>query len=301
MIVAIFVASALNDCFRPAAMAAVVEYSPEAVRPRALGLMRLAANAGIAIGPAVGGMLATLDYRWIFVGDAVTCWLAAAWLFFALRGHATRRAESGGDDSASPKGPSLWADGHFLVFLGLVLLSSLVLFQIFNALPLYLANDYDFDEPMIGLMFAFMTALIVIFEMPLIKLLERRDPGMLLGFGVFLMCVGFGLLPFGRGVAYAALAAAVWTFGEMLWLPFSNVIVARRGATAGRTGQAMGMYSMVFSVSTVLAPVVGLPVLDRYGGQTLWLGAGLIGVPLWVAMAILARRMRSAGVQPTRD
>ncbi len=289
--VAIFVASALNDAYRPACMAAVVEASPAAVRARSMGLLRLAANAGIAIGPAVGGLLATADYRWIFVGDAVTCWLAAAWLFFALRGRKLRRPQADAANDVAPAGPSLWTDGPFLALLGLVLLACLVLYQVFNALPLYLASDYGFSEPLIGLVYGFSTVLIVIFEMPLIKLLERRDPGVILGFGIFLMCLGFGLLPFGRGLAYAALAVAVWTFGEMLWLPFSNVLVAQRAA-AGRAGQAMGMYSAIFSVATVLAPVVGLPVLDRYGGQTLWLAAGLLGIPLWIGMAALSRRMR---------
>ena len=290
LILVVFIASALNDAYRPACMAAVVEVSPAAVRARAMGLMRLAANAGIAVGPAVGGLLAAADYRWIFVGDAVTCWLAAAWLYFSMRGRKLRRPDTGAAD-ATPAGPSLWSDGPFMAFLGLVLLACLVLFQVFNALPLYLVTDYDFEEPQVGMVFALSTLLIVVFEMPLIKLLERRDSAVILGFGIFLMCVGFGLLPLGHSFAFAALAVTVWTFGEMLWLPFSNVLVAQRAA-AGRTGQAMGMYSAVFSIATVLAPVVGLPVLDRYGGSVLWLAAGLIGIPLWIGMAVLARGMR---------
>ncbi len=285
---AVFVASALNDTYRPACMAAVVEAAPAAVRARAMGLMRMAANAGIAVGPAVGGVLATIDYRWIFVGDAATCWLAAAWLAVTLRGRKFRRPQQG--SAAAGSGPSVWADGPLLALLGLVLIASLVLLQAFSTLPLYLVADYDFDETHVGLVFAFSTGLILIFEMVLIKLLERSDPARLIGLGFFLMCAGFGLLPLGRGWAFAALAVTVWTFGEMLCLPFSNLLVAQRAA-AGRTGQAMGMYSAVFSVAAVLAPVIGLPMLERYGGD-LWIAAGLVGIPLWIAMAVLARRMR---------
>ncbi len=286
---AVFIASALNDAYRPACMAAVVEASPPALRARAMGLMRMAAHAGIAVGPAVGGLLAAIDYRWIFVGDAVTCWLAAAWLFVTLRGKEIRRQEARA--AAASAGPSLWSDGPFLALLGLILLACLVLFQLFNALPLYLAADYGFDERLIGLIFAFSATLILVFEMLLIKLLEHRDPALLIGFGMFVMCTGFGLLPLGSDLAFAALAVTVWTLGEMLALPFSNVLVAQRAA-AGRTGQAMGMYSAVFSVAAVLAPVIGLPVLDRFGGGVLWTAAGLIGIPLWIGMVILARRMR---------
>ncbi len=289
MTLAVFVAGALNDVYRPACMAAVVEVSPAELRPRSMGLMRLAANAGIAVGPAVGGLLAAVDYRWIFIGDAVTCWLAAAWLFLALRGRQLSRPQAG--TAAAKAGPSLWTDGPFMALMGLILVASLVLFQVFNTLPLYLVDDYGFDEPLVGLVFAFSAGLILIFEMVLIKLLERRDPAALLGFGFFLMCAGFGLLPFGRGLAFAALAVTVWTFGEMLALPFSNVLVAQRAA-AGRTGQAMGMYSAVFSVAAVLAPVIGLPVLERYGGDVLWIACGLTGIPLWIGLAMLARTTR---------
>ncbi len=291
VIAAVFLAGALNDIYRPACMAAVVEVAPAEVRARAMGLMRLWANAGMAVGPAVGGLLAAVDYRWIFIGDAITCWLAAAWLLLAFRGRKLLPSSTSSEATAD-KGPSLWTDGSFMALLGLVLVASLVLFQMFNALPLYLVEDYGFDEPLVGLVFAFSTALILIFEMVLIKLLEHRDPATLLGFGFFLMCAGFGLLPLGSGLAFAALAVTVWTFGEMLALPFSNLLVAQRAA-AGRTGQAMGMYSAVFSVASVLAPIIGLPLLARYGGDVLWTVAGLTGIPLWIGLAILARRMRA--------
>ncbi len=297
MAIAAFVVGVLSDAFRPACMAAVVEASPEPVQARAMGLMRLAANAGMAIGPAVGGLLATVDYRWIFVGEAATCWLAALWLFRSMRGRDLGRRETGGDAAAA--GPSPWTDGPFLALLALVLLSALVLFQVFNSMPLYLAVDYGLDERQVGLIFAFNALLIVVFEMVLIKLLERRDPALVFGFGTFLMCAGFGLLPLGSGLGYAALTVVVWSVGEMLAFPFSNILVARRAAP-GRTGQALGMYSATFAVAIVLAPA-GLPILERFGGGVLWGAAGALGVPLWIAMALLARRLRRpAGVRGYR-
>ena len=73
--------------------------------------------------------------------------------------------------------------------------------------------------------------------------------------------------------------------------PFSNDLVAHRAA-AGRTGQAMGMYTATFSVSMVLAPAIGLPMLERFGGEVFWTVAGLIGLPAWILMSWLARSLR---------
>jgi len=282
-----FVASAISDAFRPACITAIVEASTPELRPRAMGLMRLAANAGIAVGPAVGGLLAGIDYGWIFVGEAVTCWAAAVWLSWSMRGESAAGASTRPAPAADAG--SLWRDGRFLGFLGMMLLMALVLYQVFTTFPLYLTSAYGLSEVQVGLVFAFNAALIVAFEMVLIKLLEHRRPELVQGVGLFLMCAGFGLLPFGRGFAYAALTIMVWTVGEMLSLPFSNVLVTEY-AGAGRAAAAIGMYSAVFSVALILAPIVGLGIYERFGGDVLWTVAGLVGIPLWILSVALRGR-----------
>ena len=48
----------------------------------------------------------------------------------------------------------------------------------------------------------------------------------------------------------------------------------------------------MFSVGTIVAPVLGLWLLDDFGGNVLWGIAGVVGVPLWVSMVLLARSLR---------
>ena len=43
---------------------------------------------------------------------------------------------------------------------------------------------------------------------------------------------------------------------------------------------------------------LGLPVLARYGGDVLWIACGLIGIPLSIGMAVLARKMRAPVENP---
>ncbi len=294
MTVGVFLIGAISDAYRPACMTAAVEAAPPETQARCLGLMRLAANSGMAIGPALGGWLATIDYGLIFVGEAVTCWAAAVWLYGNLRDH----TKPSRDVSEEPVGVggSLWRDGQFLSLLGLIFLAALVLFQVFSSLPLYLATDYGLNEGQLGFVFAFNALLIVVFEMVLIKGLEKRDPVLVLGFGLFLMCAGFGLLPLGDSLLFAAVSVTVWTLGEMLAFPFSNVLVAKI-AGPNRIGQAMGMYMGVFSIGTVVAPVVGLYTLDHFGGNVLWAGAGLLGIPVWILTVVLARSLRRSAAK----
>lgn len=296
----VFVVAAMSDAYRPACLTAIAEAATGDLRPRAMGLMRLAANAGMAVGPALGGVLARVDYFWIFVGEAVTCWGAAVWLLGFVRDEAPQHEEHQPATAAGAR--PLWREGQLLALLGLIFVMALVLFQVFTTMPLYLTSAYGLNESELGFTFALNAVLIVAFEMVLIKLLEHRPPEHVLGVGAILMCAGFGLLPLGRSLGYAAFTVTIWSVGEMLAFPFSSVLVAER-AGAGRIGPAMGMYSAVFSVALVAAPVVGLGVYERFGGDAVWTAAGLLAVPLWISIVSLgARASRGSedGAHPRR-
>lgn len=281
---AVFVASAIADAFRPAVMSAAADAAPAPVRARSMALIRLAANLGMATGPALGGLLAALDYRFIFVGDALTCWIAAVVLWRTLHRslrHAPPRP------AAHPAAVAAHRDPGFLALLGLVLLMAIVIFQVFGTLPLYLHQVYGLAEQTIGLVLAVNAALIVALEMILVRSLEKHRPLRVMAVGALLAGAGLALLPLGRGAAFAMLTVVVWTFGEMLFLPFSNALAAGR-ARGGPSGTYMGLYSAAFAAAFVIAPPLGLWVFGRFGGDALWFGAGAVAAVLAAAAFVLA-------------
>jgi len=275
--VAMLLISIVYEGFRPAAMAAMAERAPAGLQARAFALLRLAANLGVSVGPAVGGLLAVYSYDWLFIGDAVTCWLAAGVLAVALGAESPHHIEQrrlGRAQAASPL-----RDGPFLLLLLLVVALAAAIFQVFSTLPLYLRQFYGYRENVIGLLLGFNALLIVLFEMVLIHLTERWNRLLMTGCGAFLVCAGLALLPFGSSVAFVALTVAVWTVGEMLSLPMTNTLVAER-AGQGNRGRYMGLYTMAFSIAFVIAPLAGTWVLERHGPRTLWFGTGVLGFVL---------------------
>lgn len=60
--ICIFTLSSLGEAFRPANAAAIAFYSNDSNRTRCYSLNRLAINLGWAIGPAIGGILASINY-----------------------------------------------------------------------------------------------------------------------------------------------------------------------------------------------------------------------------------------------
>lgn len=296
--IAMVLISLVAEMYRPALLAAAGKDVPAEVRGRSMGLLRLAVNAGMSIGPALGGLLATVNYDLLFVADACTCWAAAAVLFLARR-RATRRARAHGAVAASgPQTPdtapagSPWRDGPFVLFLGLATLLAIVFFQINGTFPLYLHHEYGLSEAGIGGLLGLNALIVVACEMLILHRIERLPPLSVIAPGAFLLCLGFALLPLGRGALYVAGTVLVWTVGEMLALPMTNIFVASRAGSA-RAGRYMGAYTMSFATAFLIAPALGLSVYGRWGGGVLWGAAGVVGVLLWLGFRALGRVLAS--------
>lgn len=303
--IAMVMISLVAEMYRPALLAAAGKDVPAEVRGRSMGLLRLAVNAGMSIGPAVGGLLATVNYDLLFVADACTCWAAATVLFLARRRAARCAARPGqlpavetDAGTSSPVG-SPWRDGPFLAFLGLALVLAIVFFQINGTFPLYLHHEYGLSEAGIGGLLGLNALIVVACEMLILHRVERLSPLAVIGPGAFLLCLGFALLPIGRGALFAAGTVVVWTVGEMLTLPLANIFVAAR-AGPGRAGRYIGAYTMAFSTAFLIAPALGLSVYGRFGGRVLWGAAGAVGIALWLGFRALERVLASPPADASR-
>ncbi len=81
----IFCYSFMADMFRPANGAAIASYTNTQNRTRSISLVRLAANLGFTVGPAIGGVVALhLGYQWLFIIDSMTSLIAALMLYAYL-------------------------------------------------------------------------------------------------------------------------------------------------------------------------------------------------------------------------
>ena len=161
-------------------------------------------------------------------------------------------------DEVNHRSPT--ADREYMMFLGLLLVGSIVFFQFHATYPLYLKDRYKLDEFNIGLLFAVNTTIIVLFEMVLVESVKRLPMLILVGWGCFLTCLGFGILPFSGLMTFAVLSMVVLTAGEMLSMPIATSWVSKR-SVGYDTGVYMGWYSMNFAVACIVGPAVGLSLI----------------------------------------
>lgn len=300
-----FLLSAVADAFRPANLAAVAIYSTPDNRTRSMSLIRLAINVGFAIGPALGGLLAaSVGYNWLFWVDGLTCFAAAIMLRILLKpkvSHHDRKTEI---VKEAPQASSVYRDYPYLLLISSTLLTAIAFMQMFSTYPVFVKSAFSLNEDGIGALLAFNGLMIGLVEMPFVYTLERRFSGRtLMGAGYLLIGLSYAVFNFFGPHAWVPwLSIFIITIGEMLFLPFTNSLVMSRGTSANR-GQYISLYTMTFSVSQIVAPLLGFYLAGHWDFEiTWWVIAGLClvsysGLRIW-GKGIEAAPIKSQPAKP---
>jgi predicted MFS family arabinose efflux permease len=270
-----FLLSVVNDAFRPANSTAIATYAKEENRTRSYSLNRLAINLGWAVGGAVGGFLASINYHLLFWVDGGTNLAAALLLRFFLHPAATPMPHQGreipGKLAVSP-----YRDKMYLLFIVCTVLFASCFFQIFTTLPLFYKRALGMPEYMIGLVMTLNGLIIAVIEMVLVFKLEgKRENLFYISFGVLavgLSYVMLDLLPLSIAVAFAAMIFS--TMGEILAMPFMNSFWISRTLPSNR-GQYAGLYTIAWSTAQVIGPAGGAEIAQRAGFKDICLLAAM--------------------------
>ena len=268
--VCIFVLSSLGESFRPANSAAVAAYSNESNRTRCYSLNRLAINMGWAIGPAIGGVLASINYHLLFWADGITCIIASV-LLYLLFSEVKKTANLKTVKDEKIKSASAYSDKTFLLGMFYIFLVGICFFQMFNIITVYFKQHLHLGENVIGAVLAMNGLIIAFVEMILVYKLENRNAALTyMTIGSFLIGLSFIILNISPAFVFVLLQMIVVTFGEMLLFPFMNNFWVRRSNESNR-GQYAAVYTMSFSAALVLAPTFASQIATLFGFPVLWI------------------------------
>lgn len=277
----IFLQSVVGEAFRPANAASIAFYSNAENRTRSYSLNRLAVNLGWAIGPALGGLLATFSYQLLFWVDGLTCIGAGVLFRYLLEPkiklvHEKEVFENQGVNSA-------YRDKVYLFFVLFTILNAIGFFQFFSMLPVYMRKNLLLLEWQIGLVMAANGLLITLVEMLLVYKLEgKRHILTYICWGVATIGASFLLLNVFKSSILASVLILIFglTLGEMLSMPFMNAFWIGRAIPQNR-GQYAALYTMCYSIAHVVAPTMGSQVVQHFNFEVLWyVVAGICGVSL---------------------
>ncbi|MCB0685604.1 MAG: MFS transporter [Saprospiraceae bacterium] len=266
---AVLITSTLADASRPPIMAAVSIFSKPENQTRAIALIRMAVNLGIAIGPAVAGLLAgTLGYDWLFILDGLTCLIAA---FYLMRKIDPSRKKRPAQNFTGDR-RTVSSDYIYLIFLFVAAINIIAFIQIMSTVPLYFSQVFGLNESQIGLFFTFNGLLVFFLEMPLVAFSQKRWPpfkSMIIGS----FFIGLGHLFLNFPLHWLIVIAAyniLISLGEIINFPFGNSLALSR-APHHLKGKYMGFWAMMFSSTFIIAPVLGTRLVDSFGFFTTWI------------------------------
>ncbi len=284
-----FILAAVNESFRPANLSLITEIVTPSQRRMAFALNRLAINAGMSIGPVIGGFLTLIDFHYLFYANALASIAAGIYLSSVK----WSSLSSGGDDEIiadiTKIKLSVISDKKYLFFLFAIIPANLVFFQQLGALPLYIVNNLGYSTAAFGLFNAINTVLIILVEVPLNNWMNDTPYKKSLMIGAMLAGIGFGGFAIATTTFSLAAAIIIFTFGEMIFFPTTAAYTSEI-APADRRGEYMGYYQMTFSFAFSAGPWLGTVVYQNYGSVILWSSALVFGLITAVLMFLIKEK-----------
>jgi predicted MFS family arabinose efflux permease len=269
--IGIYILTLMTDAGRPAIFIAADTYSKPGNITRSITLIRLAINLGFSIGPLVGGLIiAHINYTSLFWIDGLTCMIAALSVFLLLQPK-KQKDKSEGKTIIVKEGIPPYLNKLFILFFVIMVANSLAFVQYFSVMPIYYEQVHFLSEDVIGWLLFINGATIVVFEMPLIAWLDRKQISKTMAtfWGIFFLGLSFLVLNLTSWSGILVVAMLLMTLGEMIGFPFSNAL-ALEMAPKGRKGSYMGLYSMSFSFAHLIGHNGGMNLVNSLGYFSTW-------------------------------
>lgn len=266
----LLISTFFNGAVRPALDALAIDLMPTEKRKLGISLMYLGINIGVAVGPALAGILYKVNLPLFFIVDVVTSLIAIMLVYTRIsENYIQSMCEEDTKKQEFDSQHSIWTvlnrNKKLTSFILLTSGFSLIYVQTKFSLPLLF--DYAFGDngsALLGSIFS-INAITVILTTSFITFKTKKNStatNVILG-GVF-YAVGFGLYAFVSGYFMYAVATIIWTFGEILMATNIKVYIAdytpadfRGRINAFYLILKSGMNSLGVLLSGWLIPVVG--------------------------------------------
>jgi MFS family permease len=256
-------------------------------RNGAFGLLRIGNNLGFALGPIFGGLLASYSYSLMFMLTAVT---SGAYMLISIKMlHDTRPAVDQVESKAHHA--NILKDSPFLFYCIVVMLGSLVYSQLFTTYGTYSGSFVNLSASLVGILFSLNGFMVVFFQYPIARFLERFKLTTSLILGSMFYAVGFALVGFCTTFWMLFGAMFVITMGELVVTPSSQTMVAQMAPPEVR-GRYMSVNGFISYIGTAVGPAFGGQLMDTYTNKIFMMWVILGAIEIACAAGYLFLRLR---------
>lgn len=288
----------LTDVAGPAHQAMIADILPEKQRADGYGILRVAFNLSVVIGPAIGGILASRSYLLLFLSDAAISFLTVILIAIFLpetkpQAHPDAPKETMGSTFAGYG--QVFRNAAFMLFLGAVLLQVFTYMNMNTSLGVYLRNEHGTPESGYGLLLSMNAAMVVLMQFPITRRITKYPPMIMMAGGTFLYAIGFSMYGFTSTFIWFVIAMVIITIGEMIVSPVSQALVASF-APEDMRGRYMAVSGFSWGIPFAVGPYLAGLIMDGPNPHLLWYAAGFVGVLSTLGFLAL-HRTRAAYVE----
>jgi len=273
-----------NPLYRVGADAMIADLIPQGKRADAYALSRLSKNIGIAIGPAIGGFVASKSYDIAFfaamIGLVSFGLVTALFLTETLDKSVIQEKSATASQGAGFR--IILRDRPFLVFIGAFTLTQICGAIMWVLLAVYGKENFNILESQYGFLPMTNALMVVLLQIYITRITKRKSSLWMQSIGALIYAFGVGSIAFGSSFWNFWGSIIVITVGEMILVPMATTYVADL-APADMRGRYMSVFALTWGVATGVGPVVGGFLNDQISPQAIWYGGGLIGIvgALW--------------------
>jgi predicted MFS family arabinose efflux permease len=277
-----------------ATTAIVADLVPEERQEASYAALRVANNLGVSIGPPIGALL-LIGQHWprLFLGVAL---LSAAGWVLAYRTIPERGAFAPEEPPTRGSFSVIRRDRPFLIFMGSSILASATYVAFETLLPISLVQSHGLAPSVWGFLVIANPILVTFLQLRLTRAVSGVPASVKLGIAMPMMGLPFLLLNVTAAIPVVLLVVVVFVFGEMLWIPTSQTVVASF-APADLRGAYMGVFGASWAIAWALGPFSGLQVRAEYGDAVLWSCVAVVGVVAGITGAAAARGHHRAAAE----
>ncbi|MDE2293545.1 MAG: MFS transporter [Elusimicrobia bacterium] len=302
-----------GNFYFPSAQAWIAERWGRHERVEAYGWLRVAANLGWAVGPAVGGLFMLSSYVVMFRATSLICLAAAAYLAWALAPEPPARPQGDCPDCAaaappangvaswlgvvlaSPRGP---LDRRFVRLCLWTVALGTVMSQLVDTLSVHAVRYAGLSPSRVGLLFSVNGIMVVALQAPVSRFMRGRRISSALWAGALLYAAGYAAVGAAKGFAGLAGSIAVVTLGEIVVSPGIATLSANLAAPE-ELGRYTGLSGFSRNVGSALAPLLGGLALEHLSPR--WPSAPWLGVAALAAAAAFGFRSLGGSLEPEED
>jgi MFS family permease len=265
--------STFGSFFIPASMSYIADLTPEDKRTSAYGLLRIGGNLGWALGPAIGGLLATIGYSYLFYFTG-GCMLVATVILLKFSKESLTDAILSKDKKLSLKEMlSVTKDSRFLLFTIICLVIFIAWGQLIFPFSVFTVNHIGITKAQLGVLFSINGFMVVLFQYFITNLIPVRKQLIALVVGSLVYGVGYFTVGLANGFIFLIGSVVIITIAEMIVSP-TTMSYASLIASPQHKGRYLGLFNLSHSLGWSLAPLVGGILLDILAkNQSLMWGA----------------------------